>query len=142
MGDPCGTQKIKSTWAEARYVSASGWHGDRVEMVGLGGLGLKIEGCAPCGRMALMEGMWHYRKACVEVKQSHEGGLSVRGPVKKLGWFYPLEVFGLCASCMGALVVCRVSIYLWMSCWAAISFVGDPLICFVERFLGLRGREE
>ena len=41
MGDPCGTQKIKSTWAEARYVSASGWHGDRVEMVGLGGLGLK-----------------------------------------------------------------------------------------------------
>ena len=41
------------------------------------GLGLKIEGRVPCGRVALMEGMWRHRKDCVEVKQSREGGLSV-----------------------------------------------------------------
>jgi hypothetical protein len=44
--------------------------------------------------MVVIEGMWLHREACVEVKESHEGGVSVRCSDKKLDDFTPKRYLG------------------------------------------------
>lgn len=42
-----------------------------------------------CGRASGMEGTWRHREACVEAKQSREGGVSVRCSDKNMDRFAP-----------------------------------------------------
>ena len=53
--------------------------------------------------MAVAEGTWHHREVCLEVKQSREGGVSVRGSEKKLDDFTPKGYLGcmLNGGCFG-----------------------------------------
>ena len=44
--------------------------------------------------MAVVEGTWRYREACVEAKRSREGSVSVRGYEKKLDGFTPEGYLG------------------------------------------------
>ena len=41
------------------------------------------------GRMAEMEGMWCHYEACIEVKKSYEGGVSIRCFYKKMDHSVP-----------------------------------------------------
>ena len=42
------------------------------------------------GRLAVAEGTWRHRKACVEAKRSREGDVSVRCSQKKMNHFVPV----------------------------------------------------
>ena len=44
--------------------------------------------------MAVVDGTWRYREACVEAKRSREGSVSVRGYEKKLDGFTPEGYLG------------------------------------------------
>jgi hypothetical protein len=56
-------------------------HALRGVQEGLIGLASKPEALR-CGQMVEMEGTWRHHVACVEAKQSREGGVSVRVPIK------------------------------------------------------------
>jgi len=74
-------------------------HGGQAEMDELGGLSLKTtrqadfpvwaskSGVHPVPPDGEVEGSWRHREACVEVKQSREGGMLFRCFYKKLDLF-------------------------------------------------------
>ena len=43
--------------------------------------------------MAEMEGMWCHYEACIEVKKSDEGGVSIRCFYKKMDHFVPIWAY-------------------------------------------------
>jgi hypothetical protein len=50
-----------------------------------------------------MKGMWHHHEACVEAKQSREGGISGRCLEKNLDSFTPEGYLGCVEGCYGHL---------------------------------------
>jgi hypothetical protein len=124
-----------------RKILKTSWHlaggRTRVDIEGLTGLVSKL-GRLRCGRMAEMEGMRHH-VACVEVKQSHEGSVSVRSPDKMLDGFTTKGYLG-CVLHVRAFWCFDMRLYigsgLVLCLWEVLSFVCE------NGLLGFkRGRE-